>query len=258
MDSGYLEYNVIVVKWGNKFTSEHVNRLYRMAKRNITLPFNFYCYTEDPTGIYDEVNIIPLDESLNLEKWWWKLTLFKQNNLNNGINLFFDLDIVIQSNIDHFFTKAKHNKITLIDKDLVFDLEEIFISDSIYYDPKTFSYYNSSIMLWYNNENQDIFEKFIKDYKLYTKVYAGIDRFFSYEISSCKFIGLDFNDYYFRGTLRQNEKEEKSYFIRLKKGTFKYHLPGRLRVYFNPNIPICVFNQHHEDVFYQGIENILL
>jgi len=257
MDSGSLEYNVIVVKWGNKFTPEHVNRLYRMAKRNITLPFNFYCYTEDPTGIYDEVNIISLDKSLNLEKWWWKLTLFKKNNLNQGINLFLDLDVVIQSNIDHFFTKAKHKKITLIDKDSIHERDLPFL-DLYYYDPKTFACYNSSIMVWYNNENQDIFEKFIKNYKLYTKVYAGIDRFFSYEISSSRFIGLDFNDYYYRNSLRPNEEEKNSYFIRLYKRTSYYTKPGRVKVYFNPNIPICVFNQHHEDVFYQGMENFLL
>jgi hypothetical protein len=152
MDSGSLEYNVIVVKWGNKFTSEHVNRLYRMAKRNITLPFNFYCYTEDPTGIYDEVNIIPLDETLNLEKWWWKLTLFKANNLGNGINLFLDLDVVIQNNIDYFFTKAVHDKIVIIDHEKT----EIYLNDI---DPRTDPYYNSSIMIWYNNENK----KFMKN-----------------------------------------------------------------------------------------------
>ena len=126
MDSGSLEYNVIVVKWGDKFTSEHVNRLYRMAKRNITLPFNFYCYTEDSSGIYDEVNIVPLDTSLDLEKWWWKLTLFKQNNLGNGVNLFFDLDVVIQSNIDHFFKKAIHNKIIIICKIRIYTLCKIY------------------------------------------------------------------------------------------------------------------------------------
>jgi hypothetical protein len=115
MDTGSLEYNVICVKWGDKFSPEHVNRLYRMAKKNISLPFNFYCWTEDATGLYDEINIVPLDETLDLKAWWWKLTLFKENELN-GVNLFLDLDVVIQNNIDHLFDIAEHNKLTLIDQ----------------------------------------------------------------------------------------------------------------------------------------------
>jgi hypothetical protein len=251
MDSGSLEYNVIVVKWGNKFTSEHVNRLYRMAKRNITLPFNFYCYTEDPTGIYDNVNIIPLDKTLTLEKWWWKLTLFKTNNLGNGINLFLDLDVVIQSNIDYFFTKAIHGKIVIIDHEKT----EIHLNDI---DPPTDPYYNSSIMIWYNNENKEIYEKFIKNYKLYTKIYHGIDRFLSYEIPTLKFSGLNNSDFYYRIIKRENETHKQSYYIRLYKPTERFPKPGRIEVFFNNNIPICVFNGCHEDVFYQGMENFLL
>jgi len=241
-----LEYNVIVVKWGTKFTPEHVNRLYRMAKRNITLPFNFYCYTEDPTGIYDEVNIIPLDISLELEKWWWKLTLFRKNNLGNGVNLFLDLDVVIQSNIDYFFIKAKHNKIILISQ----DDDNWHIFAQLNHDPKTTPAYNSSIMIWYNNENQEIYKKFIDNYKLYTKIYYGIDRFLSYEISSTKFLSLNNSDYYYRNSIRENEISEKLYFIRFP--------GGKTLVNFNKNIPICVFNGCHEDFFYQGMEKFLL
>lgn len=251
MDSGSLEYNIIVVKWGNKFTPEHVNRLYRMAKRNITLPFNFYCHTEDPTGIYDEVNIVPLDVSLSLEKWWWKLTLFKQNNLGNGINLFFDLDIIIQNNIDYFFKKAIHDKIIIIDHEKT----EMYLNDI---DPPTDPYYNSSIMIWYNNENKEIYKKFITNYKLYTKIYHGIDRFLSHEISTSKFLSLNNSDFYFRNLIRENEIHDESYFIRLYEPTERFSRPARIPVFFNKNIPICVFNGCHEDVFYQGMEKFLL
>ena len=253
MGSESLEYNVIVVKWGNKFTSEHVNRLYRMAKRNITLPFNFYCYTEDSIGIYDEVNIIPLDASLGLEKWWWKLTLFKQNNFGNGINLFLDLDVVIQNNIDHFFTKAKHNKITLISQ----DNDDWHIFTPLNWDPKTAPAYNSSIMIWYNNELTNIYQKFLDNKTFYQSFYYGIDRFFTYEIPSSRFLGLDNKDYYHRIRKKENEIY-KSYLIRLHDPTERFPKPGRIEVYFNKNIPICVFNGCHEDVFYQGMENFLL
>jgi hypothetical protein len=257
MDSGSLEYNVIVVKWGNKFTPEHVNRLYRMAKRNITLPFNFYCYTEDPTGIYDEVNIVPLDESLELEKWWWKLTLFKQNDLDDGINLYFDLDVVLQSNIDHLFKKVKTNKVTLITDNGDW---EVGIFENI--DPKTSPEYNSSIMLWYNNQNTEIYNKFIKNSNLYKNVYLGIDRFFSYEIDEKYFNDIGEEEYYNRRLIRKSESIEKyqnkSIIMPKLNSEGKRIGSQTTRVFFDPDKPICVFNGCHEDVFYQGMENFLL
>lgn len=259
MDTRYLEYNVIVLKWGDKFTPEHVNRIYRMAKRNLTLPFNFYCYTENSKGIYDEINIVPLDESLDLKAWWWKLTLFKENNLPNGINLFLDLDVVIQNNIDHLFEKAEHNKLTLIDQfTFTSDPESYF---SKYEGPIPFSqrpYYNSSIMIWYNNENQDFFDIFIKNYKVYFNLYHGIDGFLSHEICPSRFLDIGTENYYYRTKLRIGETFEKHHDIIIDKPTERYQLKGRLRANFDPEIPICIFNQSHEDIFYRGMEKYLL
>jgi hypothetical protein len=47
--------------------------------------------------------------------------------------------------------------------------------------------YNSSIMIWYANENQDLYKTFVSNINLYTNLYHGIDRFFTYEI---KFLDL--------------------------------------------------------------------
>lgn len=250
MDTGSLEYNLIVVKWGDKFTAEHVNRIYRMAKRNITLPFNFYCYTEDPTDIYNEVNIIPLDESLDLEKWWWKLTLFKENNLN-GINLYLDLDVVIQKNIDHFFKKAIHNKLVLISPNY-HNVEH----EPDLHDPHTFAYHNSSIMIWHNNEMQLIYDKFLEDINVYTNVYYGIDRFMSYEIDQDYFVPLNQNEYYCRSSLHEydNIDEFESSSITIKRKIGK----STQRLFYNPNRTICVFNGCHENIFYKGMEKYLV
>lgn len=257
MDSRPLEYNVIVVKWGDKFTSEHVNRLYRMAKRNITLPFNFYCHTEDPTDIYDEVNIVPLDTSLELEKWWWKLTLFKKNNLGKGVNLFLDLDVVIQKNIDHLFLKAKSHKISLIHYNDDW-------TDQIYdnADSLTLPGINSSIMIWYNNENTHVYEKFIEADRHYQNFYLGIDRFFTYEIGQKYFTDVGEEEYYQRMGLERSKSLEsiQSQSIKFPKIDSNGKRIGSqtIRVFFDPDKPICVFNGCHEDVFYQGMEKFLL
>lgn len=251
MDSGSLEYNIICVKWGDKFSSEHVNRLYRMAKKNISLPFNFYCWTEDASGIYDEINIVPLDEMLDLKAWWWKLTLFKENNLN-GINLFLDLDVVIQDNIDHLFDFAQHDKLALIDRSFEDTFETIMNDDRA---NPTMAMYNSSIMVWYNNENIDIYEKFVSNINLYTAAYIGIDRFFTYEILSSKFTEIDNNNYYYRA-------QSCSIFSNVdKRYNIEVDIDGQkhiMNLYYDPDKPICVFNGSHEDYFYTGMGHYLL
>lgn len=251
-----VNYNIFVLKWGNKFTPEHVNRLYRMAKRNLTLPFNFYCHTEDPTNICEEVNIVPLDESLDLKKWWWKLTLFKENSLN-GINLYLDLDVIIQKNIDHLFNKAKNNKIVLISNDV--EWSEGLLDDA---DPITIPEYNSSVMIWYNNQNSEIYHKFIGNFQLYQKIYLGIDRFFTYEIDQNKFIDIGEEEWYGRNKLLLTQKIEN---FENKTITFpKVDENGRrvgtqsYRVFHDPTRPICIFNGCHEDYFYQGMEKYLI
>jgi hypothetical protein len=100
------------MKWGDKFPSEYVNRLYAMVSRNLSIPFRFVCFTEDGSGIRNEVEIQPLPEldlPVNLadtpERGWRKLTVFKEGFGGlNGKTLFLDLDVVIVDNIDAFFT----------------------------------------------------------------------------------------------------------------------------------------------------------
>jgi len=97
------------MKWGDKFPSEYVNRLYAMVKRNLSGEFRFVCFTESGLGIRNEVEIQPLPE-LDLpsgapERGWRKLTVFKEKFGGlSGPTLFLDLDVVIVGKLDKFFT----------------------------------------------------------------------------------------------------------------------------------------------------------
>ena len=42
---------VVCLKYGDKYSADYVNKLYNGVKRNLTVPFEFVCYTEDPKGI---------------------------------------------------------------------------------------------------------------------------------------------------------------------------------------------------------------
>ncbi len=100
---------VISIKWGDRYGSDYVNRLYNMVMRNTKNPTRFVCFTEDPTGVNPEVEIKPLPP-INLpervsNRPWRKVSLWQDplDDLTGDI-LYFDLDLVITGNIDDFFT----------------------------------------------------------------------------------------------------------------------------------------------------------
>ena len=92
--------NIVCLKFGTKYPSEDVNKLYKSCKRNITLPFNFYCFTEHPIGVDKQIKIIPLTHSLNLQGWWHKLYLFEAVKNLTGRIIYIDLDTLILKNIN--------------------------------------------------------------------------------------------------------------------------------------------------------------
>ncbi|NBP57701.1 hypothetical protein EBU71_14440 [bacterium] len=113
--------NVICVKHGTKYNEVHVNKLFNMVKRHLTLPFNFVCFTDNPNKIYPniDVRLLPLD--INLEGWWWKPYIFSKSHFPiEDTNLFFDLDMVIIRNIDKLISYKPYNFIGLQDVGRVF------------------------------------------------------------------------------------------------------------------------------------------
>lgn len=89
--------NIVCFKWGTKFTSKYVNRLYRSIERNVTVPHNFVCFTEDPEGVECETQPFLQD----LPTWWYIIGLFNPDHGFKDKVLYMDLDTVITDNIDH-------------------------------------------------------------------------------------------------------------------------------------------------------------
>ncbi|MDT8407369.1 MAG: glycosyl transferase [Methylococcales bacterium] len=105
-----MDKQILCIKWGSMYGPEYVNCLYGMIARNITPPFKLYCFTDDTGGIRSEVECLPLPE-LGCEipeqapgKWpkqaLWGHELFGLE----GVALFIDLDSVIVSSIDDYFS----------------------------------------------------------------------------------------------------------------------------------------------------------
>lgn len=111
---------ILTMKWGTAYSADYVNKAYAMVKRNLTIPFNFVCFTDDPLGIRPEVQTFPLPEIEVPEQHrcspWQKLSMFKKDLAGvSGVGLFLDLDIVIVENIDCFFTLGNEDDFYIIE-----------------------------------------------------------------------------------------------------------------------------------------------
>ena len=110
---------IICMKWGKKFGPEYVNRLYAMARRNITGDFRLVCFTDDSDGLRAEVESRALPQ-LGCEHpertigKWPKVALWgaELGGLRGPV-LFVDLDSVIINNIDDYFSYGSPDDVIL-------------------------------------------------------------------------------------------------------------------------------------------------
>ena len=189
-------YNVICVKFGTKYDSQYVNKLYYDIRAVAKSEFKFYCYTDDRTGIDKEINIIDPLPKPTLKGVWNKLRLFDSQMPFKGKTYFFDLDVKICK--DPFIHKEEKDweKLTLIHSHWKVGKLYNRLSN---YDVKI----NSSIMSWDTN-SEDInnywshFNTGFRDY--YLRKYVGIDRFIVHE---------DFDYFTFDNQYVQSKKYQK-------------------------------------------------
>lgn len=144
--------NLIVVKWGNLYSAEHVINLYEGAKRYTSVPFNFYVFTDNTEGLPQDKGwkFIPLTE-FNVPQnrgWWYKMEIFnKQHNLE-GKNLYIDLDVIIIKDLKIFWDLILANGLYICR-----DFNRQFLP--------TYQGCNSSVMGWNNNSLDSLYKKFI-------------------------------------------------------------------------------------------------
>jgi len=158
------KYYILCLKHGQKYSAEYVNRLYSMVKRNCTLPFTFACLTEDPAGIHEDIEIIPLPSFLS--GWWCKPYMFSKDLPIKGTILYMDLDVVIAGNIDKLLTYQSMHWCTI--RDFTRAMRANW--------PK----YNSSIVRFQTGQLDFVWEKFKKEHKLIVRKYYG-DQDYLYE-----------------------------------------------------------------------------
>lgn len=114
--------NIICIKWGDMYPADYVNKLYYMILRNSSIDLNFYCFTDDMEGLDKNIIVKPLPVLDTQEEYQTKYAYRKEaalcddnlGDLNGERVFFFDLDIVMMSNLDDFFNYPVDDKFYII------------------------------------------------------------------------------------------------------------------------------------------------
>jgi tetratricopeptide (TPR) repeat protein len=150
--------HVVSVKWGKKYGADYVNKLYRGVLKFLTeVEFDFYCFTEDPSGLEEGIKVIPLAE--NWTGWWGKATLFSDTGLEGRL-LYIDLDSVITGELNEL---ARYQGAFAVMG--TSDLECEKAKDG----------YNTSIISWHSGFGKEIYSVLKKYYKQTLKFICRFD-----------------------------------------------------------------------------------
>lgn len=139
-----MKLTVICVRFGTLYGIEYVEKLRNMVSRNLTIPYEFVCLTDDPTPI-DNVRLIVEANAGYKRGWWHKIHMFNPNLPVDGYLLYFDLDVIIHDNIDQL---VKPGFFGIRDFNRKFN--------------PNYRYLNSSVMLWEHGSQSIIWDEFIR------------------------------------------------------------------------------------------------
>ena len=156
-----LMIDVYCVNVGTKYTRDFDSKLRDSVANHLTLDHTFRCLTDRPEKEYDIQVTHP-----ELRGVFHKLSLFQFT----GKCLFFDLDIVINDNID--FLASDFDGLTLVNSS---GWKQESLKTPVKFRITQNTLVNSSIMRW--SDQRHVFEKFLRHRDLYVRLYSGIDRY---------------------------------------------------------------------------------
>jgi hypothetical protein len=152
--------SVLCVRFGTKYGVDYVERLRNMVSRHLTVPYEFFCLTDDPTPIAG-VKLLVQPNAKYARPWWHKVHMFDPSLGLQGRILYFDLDVIIHANIDK-----------LVDFQ---DQEFRGIRDFNRKYHKDWKILNSSTMCWPAGQHSDIYNHFMADTKRAQQMHGDQD-----------------------------------------------------------------------------------
>lgn len=220
--------NFVCIKWGDKYSPEYVNNLYNMVKKNYTKEFTFTCYTDNADGIEADCVPIPDDGILHPDHWFgkesycWDRAKFLVFNSHQWLGYegkwcYFDLDVIIQNNIDDIDILAEKPRIAHSKwQNPKQKHERLFID-------MRGTFFNSSMMLWNGDQCKHIYWDIVFENEMVFKTfYKGSDNYHYWrQREFWSNIPFDWFYSYNRGMKFPNDLE-----------LFKYR----------PDAKVCIFN----------------
>lgn len=181
-EPGKVELRVVCVKYGSKYGSDYVNKLFRGVKTHLSLPHRFHCFTEDGDGLDPEIGVIPLRN--HWQAWWSKVHIFDgsvyaDSKYDRQIIMYIDLDMIITGTLDELITRFDGRFATLTTNDIFCE--------------QTQDGYNSSIMVFsaertkgtVTSQVQVLYETLAKYYDHVLKFLMRFDHYLEMLVQNC-------------------------------------------------------------------------
>jgi len=163
---------ILCVRFGNLYGRNYVEKLRNMISRHITIPYRFCCLTDDQHPI-EGVETLYQTNSGYRKGWWHKVHMFDPSlNLGNRV-LYFDLDVIIHSNIDKLVVSYKDEFLGIRDFNRKFY--------------PSWKYLNSSVMSWTHKTQTNIWEEYRKDISSAQKLQGDQDWIWKISQNKIKF-----------------------------------------------------------------------
>lgn len=139
---------VLCVRFGNRYGRDYVERLRNMISRNLTIPYEFVCLTDDHNLISGVRSIVQKPGGY-AKLWWHKVHMFDPQLDISGRILYMDLDVVVHANLDRIVLSCGKDFYGIKDFNRKFH--------------PGWNSLNSSVMSWVHGTQTDIWSEFTRD-----------------------------------------------------------------------------------------------
>jgi len=175
---------ILCVKWGDKYDHTYVEKLKEQCEQNCSVPFNFYCLTDNPTQPYDIQLPTTWDSYYHADRgFFWayrKYYVFGLGN-NNFLPeiegeqfLLLDLDVRIHQDLKYFFELP-------MDKPWIVrgwwnNLDTVKQNFAKHKSTPL----NSSVIRWNRNQLKDVFDNINRNAEVIFFTYPSADNYFNH------------------------------------------------------------------------------